>query len=49
VPSGHGQAQQVPIPQTAAEVPGPALGPMTKEYVQAVGRLAYVWGWPLVY
>jgi len=21
---------------------------MTKEYVQTVGRLAYVWGWPLV-
>jgi hypothetical protein len=43
------QAQQVPIPQTAAEVPGPAPGPMTKAYVQMVGRMAYVWGWPLVY
>src|SRR5271166_296240 len=43
------QAQQVPIPQTAAEVPGPAPGPMTKAYVQAVGRIAYFWGWPLVY
>ncbi len=43
------QAQQVPIPQTAAEVPGPASGPMTKAYVQMVGRMAYVWGWPLVY
>src|SRR5208283_1090693 len=43
------QAQQVPIPETAAEVPGPASGPMTKAYVQAVGRMAYVWGWPLVY
>ncbi|WP_146517957.1 hypothetical protein [Stieleria varia] len=21
---------------------------MTKEYVQAVGRMAYIWGWPLV-
>jgi len=43
------QAQQVPIPQTAAEVSGPAPGPMTKTYVQMVGRLAYFWGWPLVY
>jgi hypothetical protein len=43
------QAQQVPIPQTAAEVLGPAPGPMTKAYVQMVGRVAYVWGWPLVY
>jgi hypothetical protein len=42
-------AQQVPIPQTAAEVTGPAPGPMTKAYVQMVGRMAYVWGWPLVY
>jgi hypothetical protein len=43
------QAQQVPIPQTAAEVPGPPPGTtMTKEYVQMVGRMAYVWGWPLV-
>ena len=46
---GNLQAQQVPIPQTAAEVPGPTLGPMTKAYVQMVGRMAYVWGWPLVY
>ena len=43
------RAQQVPIPQTAAEVRGPAPGPMTKAYVQLVGRMAYVWGWPLVY
>src|SRR5271165_46368 len=43
------QAQQVPIPQTAAEVTGPASGPMTKAYVQMVGRMAYLWGWPLVY
>ena len=43
------QAQQFPIPQTAAEVPGPTSGPMTKAYVQMVGRMAYVWGWPLVY
>jgi len=43
------QAQQVPIPQTAAEVSGPAPGPMTKAYVQMVGRTAYLWGWPLVH
>ena len=47
--TGNGAAQQVPIPQTAAEVPGPLLGPMTKEYVRMVGRMAYLWGWPLVY
>jgi len=42
-------AQQVPLPKTAAEVPGPAAGTaMTKEYVQMVGRMAYLWGWPLV-
>ena len=46
---GNVQAQQVPIPQTAAEVPGPAPGTMTKAYVQMVGRMAYFWGWPLVY
>jgi hypothetical protein len=47
--SGNLQAQQVPIPHTAAEVAGPAPGPMTKTYVQMVGRMAYFWGWPLVY
>jgi hypothetical protein len=46
---GNVQAQQVPIPQTAAEVPGPAPGTMTKAYVQMAGRMAYYWGWPLVY
>ncbi|NEV02491.1 DUF1254 domain-containing protein [Bradyrhizobium uaiense] len=43
------QAQQVPLPTTAAEIPGPPPGTaMTKEYVQMVGRMAYLWGWPLV-
>src|SRR4029078_4643108 len=43
------RAQQVPIPTTAAEVPGPASGnTMTKAYVQMGGRMAYFWGWPLV-
>ena len=42
-------AQQVPIPTTAAQVPGPASGTaMTTAYVQSVGRMAYLWGWPLV-
>jgi hypothetical protein len=47
--SSTAQAQQVPIPTTAAEVPGPASGnAMTTAYVQMVGRMAYLWGWPLV-
>src|SRR4029077_984337 len=41
--------QQFPIPKTATEVPGPAPGTaMTTAYVQSVGRMAYLWGWPLV-
>ena len=40
---------QVPIPKTAAEVPGPVPGNiMTDAYVQLVGRMAYVWGYPMV-
>ena len=47
--AGKAWAQQVPIPTTAAEVPGPPPGTaMTKAYVQTVGRMAYLWGWPLV-
>ncbi|MBI5582272.1 MAG: DUF1254 domain-containing protein [Deltaproteobacteria bacterium] len=43
------QAQQVLLPKTAAEVPGPASGTiMTKAYVQTVGRMAYLWGYALV-
>jgi hypothetical protein len=43
------QAQQVPIPQTARQVLGPAPGTaMTEAYVQTVARTAYMWGWPLV-
>ena len=38
--AGSTPAQQVPIPKTPAEVPGPASGnTMTKEYVQTVGRM----------
>jgi hypothetical protein len=47
--AGSTQAQQVPFPQTAAEVLGPVPGTaMTKAYVQMVGRMAYLWGWALV-
>jgi len=43
------QAQQILSPRSAAEVPGPASGTaMTNAYVESVGRMAYVWGWPLV-
>jgi hypothetical protein len=42
------QAQAAP-PRAAADVPGTPAGTiMTKEYVTLVGRLAYLWGWPLV-
>ena len=43
------QGLQVPIPTTAAEVPGPPPGTaMTKEYVQMVGRMSYLWGYAMV-
>jgi hypothetical protein len=43
------QAQEVPAPKSAADVPGTPPGTiMTKDYVAMVGRLAYIWGWPLV-
>jgi hypothetical protein len=42
-------AQQVAPPRSAAEVPGtPAGTVMPEAYVELVGRMAYVWGWPLV-
>ena len=37
------RAQQVPIPQTPADVTGPSPGPMTKAYITMVGRMAYLW------
>jgi hypothetical protein len=47
--STNTQAQQVPLPKTAADVPGPAAGTaMTKEYVQMIGRMAYTWGYAMV-
>lgn len=43
------ESLQVPIPKTAADVPGPVPGnTMTNDYVQLVGRMAYFWGYPLV-
>jgi hypothetical protein len=48
-PVSGGDQVQVPIPKTAAEVPGPVPGnTMTPAYVQLVGRMAYMWGYPLV-
>jgi hypothetical protein len=42
-------SEQVSPPKSAMDVPGtPPRTIMTKEYVAMVGRLAYVWGWPLV-
>src|SRR2546423_14713257 len=33
----------------SGEVAGPVTGArMTEDYVRSVGRLAYLWGWPLV-
>ena len=33
----------------ASEVAGPVAGArMTDDYLRSVGRLAYLWGWPLV-
>jgi hypothetical protein len=38
-----------PSMPAASQVSGPTPGTaMTKAYVQTVGRMAYVWGWPLV-
>jgi len=43
------RAQQIPPPKSAGEVPGtPDKTIITKEYVETVGRMAYLWGWPLV-
>ena len=43
------RAQQVPPPKSASEIAGTPSGTvLTKEYVEAVGRIAYIWGWPLV-
>ena len=42
-------AQQVEAPKSAADIAGtPAGTVMPNAYVETVGRMAYVWGWPLV-
>jgi hypothetical protein len=41
--------QPTTFPTSAAEVTQPVTGAiMHKEYVKTIGRMAYVWGWPLV-
>lgn len=43
------QAQQVPAPKTAAEVPAPGPGQiMTEEYARVIGQFAYMWAWPMM-
>ena len=43
------QAQQVPAPKLADQIKGTPPGTlMTNAYVEMVGRMAYIWGWPLV-
>ncbi len=42
-------AQQIVLPRMAADVPKvPAGTAMSEAYVQAVGRMAYIWGYTLV-
>ncbi len=42
-------AQQVSAPVKPADVTQPASGvDMTPEYAKAVGRMAYIWGWPMI-
>ena len=41
--------QPTSFPTSASEVTQPVAGAiMHKEYVKTIGRMAYVWGWPLV-
>jgi hypothetical protein len=51
LPTPPSLPQSAPKPSTksAGEIAGTPPGTvMTKEYVQTVARLAYLWGWPLV-
>ncbi len=42
-------AQQTSFPTAASEVTTPVFGAILHtEYVKTIGRIAYVWGWPLV-
>ena len=43
------QAQQVSAPQKPGDVTPAASGVlMHSEYVKTLGRMAYVWGWPII-
>jgi hypothetical protein len=43
------RAQQVSIPRSASDVPGMPTGTiMPNEFLVTLGRIAYVWGWPMV-
>jgi len=47
--SGLVSAQKNSFPSSASEVTRPVAGAvMHEEYVKTVGRIAYVWGWPMV-
>ena len=42
-------AEQNAFPRSASEVPTPVAGTvMHEQYVKTIGRMAYVWGWPMV-
>ena len=42
-------AEQNVLPKSASEVTMPVTGAvMHEQYVKTIGRMAYVWGWPMV-
>jgi hypothetical protein len=42
-------AEQNVFPKSASEVPIPVAGAvMHEQYVKTIGRMAYIWGWPMV-
>ena len=46
---GAALAQQIPPPHTVSDVTPPAADVgMHPAYAKAVGRMAYIWGWPMV-
>jgi len=45
----HADIGQVLAPKSAADVPAPVPGaPLSQAYVEAIGRMAYLWAWPMV-
>ena len=43
------QSEQASSAKTATDIPGPTTGSlMTKEYVQTIGRMDYIWGCAMV-